>query len=236
MQLKSNTIEVSELMQSQKDRMFELMNCYYENSHRGDFDKDLSEKNYVILLQPECSSEIIGFSTVKHFIHPNGSEDYGVVFSGDTIIDKAYWGSLVLPVAFGKLLFSIKEQNPGKKLYWMLISKGVRTFKYLTTFFNEYYPCYREETPTIIEELMNSLGARKFPDSYNSENGIIEANSHSQYLKDEFQGNPSNKIKPEIKFFFDKNPGYYKGDELLCLAEYSKENLKPFITRILEKR
>ena len=32
---------VRKLMQSQKDRMFELINCYYENSHRGDFDKDL---------------------------------------------------------------------------------------------------------------------------------------------------------------------------------------------------
>lgn len=236
MQLKSKTIEVSEIKQLQRDRMFELMNCYYENSYRKEFDKDLSEKDYVILLQPENSNEIIGFSTVKHFIHPNAIEEYNIVFSGDTIIDRAYWGSLVLPVAFGKLLFDIKGKNPDKKLYWMLISKGVRTFKYLTTFFNEYYPCFNKETPWEVKKLMNSLGASKYPDSYNPESGIIEAKMYSQFLKNEFHGKPGEKLKPDIKFFFDKNPGYYRGDELLCLAEYSKENLKPYIMRILEKQ
>ncbi len=33
------------------------------------------------------------------------------------------------------------------KTYWLLLSKGYKTYKFLHTFFNAFYPCVDVETP-----------------------------------------------------------------------------------------
>ena len=37
-----------------------------------------------------------------------------------------------------------------------------------------------------------------------------------------------------INFFNEKNPGWTKGDELVCLVKYEQANLNPFIAKRLE--
>jgi hypothetical protein len=73
--------------------------------------------------------------------------DMRILFSGDTIIMKEYWGSMALSLLFGELMIRLLKEYEDKEIYWMLISKGLRTYKYLPSFFLEYYPCSDKPTP-----------------------------------------------------------------------------------------
>lgn len=235
MKLKYQIKKVSEITAVQQDEMFELMENHYENVHLSEFLFDLSEKQWVILLLTQ-EDKIVGFST-QVLIFPEDSSEFSnsiVLFSGDTIISHEHWGSVTLPVAFLHLVNTIQDAYPTQRIFWMLISKGLRTFKFLSVFLKEYYPCHFTQTPQPIHNLMQYMGNRKFGERYKAERGIIEAVSNGQFLKEEFQ--PQKTLDNAVaKFFYSSNPGFYKGDELLCMAEIAEDNLHPFIKRMVSR-
>lgn len=234
MQLDREIISKESLTESQKEEMFRLMDCHYKNSDFNLFQKDLTEKNWVIMLYEKESHKLVGFSTQKLFKISYQGNPSLILFSGDTIISKDHWGSMGLCLAFGDLMLDILHQHTNIPLYWMLISKGLRTYKFLPTFFLNYYPAYNKQIPPEIKGLMNHLGNLKFPANYNNKTGIIDAKQNGQYLNQDLE--PHSKIsKPHERFFYELNPGHTKGDELLCLAPLSMDNLTPFIKRVLCK-
>ncbi len=222
--------QVSSLSNQTKEQMFQLMNLYYTNTFRSQFETDLSEKNRVLLIINSQSNELAGFSTQKIFKTTFNQSTYTILFSGDTIMQHHYWGAggMELVLAFGELMMQIIDGDPDTPAYWMLISKGLRTYKYLPVFFNEYYPTYTKQTPSEIKLLMNFLGDLKFGDKYNPKTGIIEASEQAQFLKPEYQPEKSIR-KPHEKLYYELNPGYEKGDELLCLSPLTMNNLNTFI-------
>jgi hypothetical protein len=73
---------------------------------------------------------------------------------------------------------------------------------------------------------MHKLGKRKFNEYYDPNSGIVKARAMGQYLKEEFQPTVQEE-KPYESFFVRMNPGYVKGDELLCLTRLSVNNIQP---------
>ncbi len=49
-------------------------------------------------------------------------------FSGDTIIEKEYWGNRALTCAMYRYIVSFKLRYPLVPVYWILISKGFKTY------------------------------------------------------------------------------------------------------------
>jgi len=70
--------------------MYALFESYFAGTDRARFESDLAEKDGVILLRDR--DRICGFSTF------NGSTMVRSwrFFSGDTIVDREYWGETVL--------------------------------------------------------------------------------------------------------------------------------------------
>lgn len=215
--------------------MFRLLEIHYKNTRRVDFDKDLAEKEWVILLNDANSGEMKGFSTQMIFSHQFQGEEVKVLFSGDTIIDKKYWGGIELPLAFVELMLHLIKKNFEYRLYWMLISKGVRTYKFLPVFFKDFYPRFDKETPPELDQFLKSLGRKKFPETFDSKSGIVRARRNGQYLKKQYHPTPDINKKAHVNFFYNKNPGYLKGDELLCIAELKVDNMRQFIMRELKR-
>ena len=217
----------------EKKQMLELMKRHYVNVKEVDFINDLTNKDYVILLY-NLADELVGFSTFKSFEFNFQQAPIRIAFSGDTIIDKKYWGTIRLPLAFGQLMNMIKRQNPDQDLYWFLISKGIRTYRFLPVFFDEYYPSCDNHKAKHLKPLMDQLGTMLFNHSYDSEKGLVLASNKSQYLAAEFSSNNhQNRDTPHIDFFYSRNPGYYKGDELACILKYDEANLRPYIRKQL---
>lgn len=230
MKLLFEIVNVSDIDILQKQEMYVLMEFHYANVFWDDFSRDLSEKQWVILLFSQ-EKELVGFSTQVLLVSDLKTDECMVLYSGDTIIAKEYWGSITLPIAFYHLIEKIRELHPHKNIYWMLISKGLRTYKFLSVFFNEYYPCHFAQTPPFISDLMNHIGAKKFGTQFDAETGIIKAKPDGQFLKDTFQ--PEIKTNNKVSAFFHTiNSGYYKGDELLCMTAVCDSNINPYIIRI----
>jgi hypothetical protein len=212
--------------------MLRIMQTYYYNVSPDQFVKDLEEKYRVILLWE--SGRIRGFSTQMLFDHDFEGRQVQVIFSGDTIIEKSHWGSLALPVAWGRLMLSILSEHSDRDLYWLLTSKGYKTYRFLPVFFREFYPSCRKEAPAFEKALLCSLARRKFCDRFDSRTWIIRASEGAQCLRPGVADITERWRRDKHIAFFEKaNPGHAKGDELVCIARCHEGNLKPFILRRL---
>lgn len=216
-------------------RLFALFAQYYDCVDFDSFERDLTEKDYVLVLRDDFN-EIVGFSTLIVISMLVEGEPVKLVFSGDTIIKRSHWGTQELVKAWCSLVGSLKRELFGSKLYWLLISKGYRTYLYLPLFANEFYPRANHKTPDFAKAIMDCFGNLKYPGFYDETKGIISFDESKGQLKPEVSGVPGKQIENEhVQFFLRQNPGYFKGDELVCLAEISTENLKSVALRYFLK-
>ena len=165
-------IRVLDLNQETIEKMWCVFDKYYYGSNKETFMNDLFDKTYVFLLKDKESKKIIGFSTIKEFRLPDIKGRF--LFSGDTIVEKEYWGKNSLGVEFARFLFNEKIKKPHIPLYWNLISKGYKTYLLLANNFENYYPNPYKETPVKYKEMIDGCGRYLFGRKYNSQKGVIE--------------------------------------------------------------
>lgn len=205
--------------------MYKIMEVYYGNTSENTFITDLKKKRDVVLLLDE-QNNIRGFTTLAIFMYDAQTQ---LLYSGDTIVEKDYWGRHDLPQVWVNHAMAYAEEFDGVT-YWFLLSKGYKTYKYLCTFFNEYYPRVDTETPAKIQHIKDTFAKRQYGSKYR--NGVWAAGN--DYLKGEYDctGEVAARDK-NTAFFLDKNPGYMNGDELICLCEISVNNLNKLGRRVL---
>jgi hypothetical protein len=234
MDLIHKIVKPSDIDAETRLEMFNIMDLHYANTFPENFTADLEKKTHVIMLYDPESNRLCGFSTQKIFPFKLNGEEILVLFSGDTIIRKEYWGSLQLSIAFGKLMIETIRLNPAQNFYWMLISKGVRTYKFLHAFFIEYFPKFGTEISPEIKIMMDALAYSMYPEQYDKASMVIRALPDGQYLRPEFQQFEVSGNR-ELDTFFKLNPGFSHGDELVCFTHLTIENLRPFIKRALQR-
>jgi hypothetical protein len=237
MALNASLRAVTDLAPETIDAMYALMTTHYHHVRQDVFDQDLSRKDAVILLHEVETTRLCGFSTQVCFDHEHEGENLRILFSGDTIIHPDHWGGMQLPVMFGRMMQALKRAAPHRRLFWMLISKGFRTYRFLPVFFHQFYPRHDRPTPAWERSLMDALGRRRFSPSYDGVTGLIRGGEAAQSLRTDLADDRCHQTRPDphIDFFFETNPGHARGDELLCLSEFDDSNLKPFILRQLNR-
>lgn len=239
MRIRAKIVDIAELNNRKIHNMYALMKKYYENVSWESFQTDLKEKQYMVLIQDSKldEDEIGGFSTLKSVDIQVDNQQVRGIFSGDTIIDKSCRGGVVSQVEFLRYLVSVKRwEYPNEPVYWILISKGYRTYRLIRSYFNKSYPNAFEQTPTFEKSLIDNFGTLVYPDRFVADKGVICAGSAKDYLKNaQCEITPRKRENPDIRFFLDSNPGYHKGDELVCVAEVSMQNLTKTGYRLVKK-
>ncbi|WP_419650260.1 hypothetical protein [Thiolapillus sp.] len=140
---------------------------------------------------------------------------------------RQFWGEQTLPRAWCRFAGHLKAQEPQLPLYWLLIVKGHRTYRYLKVFSRRYFPAVNCQTPEPVRRIMDCLAQERFGQCYDATTGVIHFPGSRGYLKPEWAALDDNKQgKPEVAFFLEKNPGHGQGDELVCLTELVESNLK----------
>jgi hypothetical protein len=214
--LKASIISIPSLTPSDRERMFELMQGYYDRVSREKFLADLSNKNDVILLR-DPEGRIQGFSTLRIVSLKVDGKTLRGVFSGDTVIERAFWGQRALGKAFLRYLFHQKIRRPFQPLYWLLISKGYKTYLMMANNFSEHYPRYECPTPPDVKTSMDAFYSFLFADYYDPQEGVIRMSTDR--LKEgvaEISGEEES--NPRIAFFQRANPRWREGVELACIA------------------
>jgi hypothetical protein len=217
------------------DAMFALYGRYYDAATADRFRHDLTEKDFVILLR-DGDGALQGFSTALVGDHRFEGRRLRSFYSGDTIVDEAYWGQQALPTAWFQLTGHIKAAEPETPLYWFLLVKGHRTYRYLYAFFKDFSPHHKRATAPFDRTLTDMLAAERFGDAYDPCQGVIRFPESHGHLKAAWAEIPAkDRRRPEVRFFLERNPGYVNGDELVCLTELKLENLKPLAARLFRK-
>jgi hypothetical protein len=219
----STAVERSALSARERDEMHGLLDQHFAGVSRQQFDADLSEKNWVILLTR--GNELVGFSTLLVYEARAAGEIVSVIYSGDTIVTPEAWGTAVLPRAWITAVNQLRRTVPRGKYYWLLLTSGFRTYRFLPVFWREFYPCFERATPPAQHRLLDYLARERFGEQYIPQQGIVRF-AHPQQLRGALSSVPQGReIDPHIAFFLARNPGHVRGDELVCLTELSPENL-----------
>jgi hypothetical protein len=223
--MKSQLVNIDDLLQKDLESMYFLLNTHFQGVNRDVFDSDLSNKNWVILLKDEQTETLKGFSTLLMYNTNFEGENLSVVYSGDTIVDPSAWSSSILARTWIASVKKLSYEYSQGKLYWLLISGGYRTYRFLPIFWREFYPCYDKATPNHISSLINFLSHQCFGTNYDEKAGVVRF-PHPHILRDGLRGIPEERLQdPHIKFFEQQNPGHLQGDELVCLTEICEDNL-----------
>jgi len=232
--LYSKLLTISELKHESIIQMFQLFQQYFDNCIYKFFLGDLKNKQYVIQLLDSNTDKIQGFTTLSLFSHTYLNRHISIVFSGDTIISKPFWWSNELFKRWIKTVLELTS-NDEIPVYWVLISSGYRTYRLLPFFFKEFYPRYDIPTPRNKKYLLNDIAKKIFKDQFLREFGIVRFKQGVTYLKKELididKNRPDN---PHKNFFIKNNPGYIKGDELVCLTQISEDNFTLAGKRMLQ--
>jgi hypothetical protein len=220
--LKARTLRLDRVTPEMRDRMFTIFERYYASVTREQFDQDLATKEAVILLLDARSEEIQGFSTLRT-IEARGpaGKNCRAIFSGDTVVDEAYWGQKVLGVAFLRYMWQQKARYPREPLYWFLISKGYKTYLLMANNFKVHYPRYEVSTPPEMQALLDCFAERLFGTAYQRERGLIQFSQEMGRLKVGVAELSAAELEshPRIRFFAERTPGWREGVELACIAE-----------------
>jgi hypothetical protein len=225
--LVTNTRRRAELTDADVRAMYDLYRSYYDATSPELFRSDLDGKSHVIELL--CDGVLRGFSTLAVLEVETPGECTRAIFSGDTIIDPAFWGEQALVRAFCHFAGRIKLLAPAAPLYWLLISKGYRTYRYLSAFAHRYYPHHSNTTPEPVRTRMELLARAKFGEHFDIQRGIVCFPESRGHLKAEWaQIRDPLRDHPVVRFFLERNPRYHEGQELVCLTELADDNLRSF--------
>ena len=218
--LDARTVAVRTLGAETRAEAFALFQHAYEGAERARFERDLAEKQLIILLRDRESYVLKGFSTVllRDVMTRRGPAT--IVFSGDTVIDREYWGQKQLQLAFSQLLLTLKLRAPRRRLYWFLISKGWRTYLLLANAFTRAVPRYDRTDDEELRRILDAQAIARFGPEYDPERGIIRYAMPHERVRAGLVPATSDVLRnPHVRFFVERNPGHIAGDELACLAE-----------------
>lgn len=234
MSLRATSVECSHLQLPEIERMFEIYSASYHDTCRLRFGQDLADKTHCIVLR-DAQAQIVGFSTLKLYETTWEGQRRRVIFSGDTIIDREHWGSQQLAFAWSRLVGELWREMPGTPLYWFLICKGHRTYRYLRAMILNYAPRAGAVTEPEVQRLMDHLAHTRFGDAYNPDTGLVSFDTPQGRLTPDLAQVPDSHLRlPEVAYFLQKNPHYALGDELVCLCELTPKNFRPFALRLFE--
>lgn len=228
----SQTRKVAACSEQDKKMFYRLLCHEFIGVSWDDFTRDFREKDAVMILRKEHSEgEIVGWSTLMTLTLVVSGREVRGIFSGDTAVLPEYRNSTGLGVELSRYFMQVYEQFPRHNVYYILISKGWRTYKILPFFFKEFSPRYDRPTSADDKAVMDAFGQKKYPQHYQSASGVVTF-SPQRVRPESIDAVPA-KMDAHTRFFLSSNPGYLEGHELVCIARISPDNFTNGLKRVL---
>src|SRR5439155_22407121 len=124
------------------------------------FARDLAEKNLALLLRR--GETLVGFSTLLAYTATFDGRPLNVIYSGDTIVTPDAWGTTALPRAWVAGVEALRAALPPGRCFWLLLTSGFRTYRFLPVFWRDFFPRFDAPTPPEPQRLLNQLARERF--------------------------------------------------------------------------
>lgn len=221
---------IEDVTEDERKEIAGLYLSYFDGSDETQVIADLENKTEILLVY--YGARLIGFTTLQLYDFEWNAATIQIIYSGDTVVHRDHWGQQALAFAWITNLGKLMRARPDIPLYWFVILKGHRTYKFLPAFGKSFYPHWSIDR-SDLKPLVDALATAKFGSDYYPESGLIKFAESKGHLNPEVAyPTEQEKNKASVKFFLERNPGYIKGHELVCLCEISEENMKPLTRRI----
>jgi hypothetical protein len=149
------------------------------------------------------------------------------IYSGDTIVAPEAWGSPALARTWIAAVNHLRASFPERACYWLLLTSGFRTYRFLPVFWREFYPRCGAPTPRKAQQLLDHLARARYGAAFDRGAGIVRF-LQPQRLRAELRETAAGRRKDQhVAFFLERNPGHQEGDELVCITEIDGSNLTP---------
>lgn len=222
-----------ELPATTRDEMYAMLSTHFDGVSRDRFDADLSQKNWAVLIEDDRGT-LVGFSTILSYQATAAGESLNVIYSGDTIVVPHAWGAAALPRMWISAVYELRKHlPPDRRLVWLLLTSGYRTYRFLPVFWNEFYPRPDIVTPRDWQLMCEELASRQFGEQFDRASGIVRFD-RPQRLRGTLGEVPAGRADDSyVRFFLSRNPGHIDGDELVCVSDLSETNLSPAGRRVV---
>jgi hypothetical protein len=213
----------ADLVPDERSAMFALIESHFEGVQRDVFDRDLDEKDWVLRIVRDGA--LVGFSTLQVYPTIFAGHRVNVIYSGDTVVAPEAWGTPVLARGWIALVRAIQTTRPDEPWYWLLLSSGFRTYRFLPVFWREFWPRHDAMPDEGTREMISTLARERFNGCYDERAGVVRF-PRPQRLRGHLARIPEGKENdPHVRYFLERNPGHNAGDELVCLTALSDDNL-----------
>lgn len=212
----------------------EIFNGLYKNYYKGVdeayFLNNFRQRDYALLFSIEGQEEIKGFSLQEVIPMSIDGKEIVVIWAGDILIHPDYWGKNDYKLKLSEFCVKILEENPDKFVYRIATPKGYKTYKIVQKLVHQFYispdnPDY----PTLEGKIIDKVLLSKYPPHiYNSHTKMVvpEPEEDAHRLSDGFAQIGAKELEdPYIRFFYEKNPDYARGNEIVTIAPITPENL-----------
>lgn len=214
--------------------MYRLFCSQFSNVPIAEFERDLDDKNWVLLLT-DADGRLAGFSSMDVFDQDFGERELTLVYSGDTVVDSSTWSDSALSYYWMGAIDWLRRHYGKESIYWFLLVSGYRTYRFLPVYSDLFYPRFDRPTPDDIQALMHRMAEARFNGHYDPGSGIVRLDTPA-VLRDEYRGIPEHRMKdPHVAFFAERNPGHPYGDELVCFSALSEDKLTRLGRRMFRK-
>ena len=232
----SEFVKVNDLSKRDIEKMFNIYGNYYLNTDYEIFEKDLFEKSGVFIIREPKKDFIVGFSTIMERKFPVNGKTVNAFFSGDTIIEEAYWGSRALQRAMFRYILFFKFKHTGSAIYWLLISKGFKTYLLLANNFQHYYP-NPDQKNLELKDYVDAYCDEYFSEYYDQESKLINFGENYQALKPDVAPitDEMRSKNRKIAYFEQSNPTWVQGTELPCIGRLTWVDILFTLIRFIGK-
>lgn len=229
---------VAKLDADERAAMRELLDRHFLGVDEQVFTADLANKTHAVRLFGD-DGRLAGFSTIDYRQCVIDGAPAAVVYSGDTIVDPSAWAATSLGAAWVAAVFALHHGESGGTaaipLWWLLLTSGVRTHRYLSVFFRRYHPAPPGRCDPLAERLLPHIAGKRFGRDFSVHSAVVRL-PRPQRLRAHLDAIPPHLADdPQTRLFLAVNPGYAEGDELASLCLLDESNITPVGLRVLAR-
>lgn len=215
--------------------MYQLFSQYYDNTPLDVFVRDMSRKTGAFMVIRERDQAIVGFSTLTNFNVEVDGRTEACYFSGDTVVDRRYWGTSALRFACFRHIVYKRIRHPLTPLNWYLISMGYRTYMVMANLFPNYYPAVEGEN-SRLRKIAAAASEHLFPDHFDRDRMMIHFGPEACKLKGDVSPiTDMERAHPKIAFFEKMNPNWMHGDEMPCVAAVDSALITTMVSNTVKR-
>jgi hypothetical protein len=228
--LNGRVIDPMDLTTHECTRMYEIATNYWANRTWDAFEESVYSADWIVLVHNAQTNAVEGFMNLLRFQLVIDGQPVTTFFSGQTTVEKAYRQSSVLH-RVGAQHIMHQAASCTTPVYWAFASASYHSYHAMPTFVHTFYPNCYTQPPLDMQHIIDTVGSYAaksvYHSTYDNERGIIRDDPQAPVaLKSQFADIPAHRLHdPHISFFLDANPGYTRGEGLVCVASLAQSNL-----------